>query len=176
MAFTQLPPDDIRKHKGASFTGITTVFWCYNDDGQIFLAKRSKNARDEHGRWDPGAGGLKHGQTLEENVRRELKEEYDVEPLQLDFIGYRDVFREFDDGTPTHWLAMDFAAKVDPSQVRINEPDMFDDSGWFTLEELPTPLHSQFDRFLHKHGSKLKAIMTSTQGGSGRSKPISHND
>jgi ADP-ribose pyrophosphatase YjhB (NUDIX family) len=159
MAFSKLPPEDIRRHKGASFTGITTVFWCYNNDGQIFLAKRSKNARDEHGRWDPGAGGLKHGQTLEENVRRELKEEYGVEPLQLDFIGYRDVFRQLEDGTPTHWLAMDFAAKVDPLVLRINEPHMFDDSGWFTLDKLPSPLHSQFDAFLQQHGAKLKAIL-----------------
>jgi ADP-ribose pyrophosphatase YjhB (NUDIX family) len=140
---------------------------------QVILSKRSKNARDEHGRWDPGAGGLKHGRTLEENVRRELKEEYSVEPLSVDFIGYRDVFRELEDGTPTHWLAMDFAAKVDPSQVRINEPDIFDASGWFTLDKLPSPLHSQFDVFLHIHGDKLKGIMTTAQGGAVGSRPVS---
>ncbi|HEX9153712.1 MAG TPA: NUDIX domain-containing protein [Candidatus Saccharimonadales bacterium] len=159
MAFTKLSPEDIRKHKGASFTGITTVFWCYDVNGRLFLARRSNNSRDEQGRWDPGAGGLKHGQTLEENVRRELKEEYDVEPLRLDFIGYRDVFRELEDGTPTHWLAMDFAARVDPQKLRIAEPDMFDDSGWFVLDELPSPLHSQFDAFLRVHGDRLKNIM-----------------
>lgn len=165
MSFAKLSPEDVRKHKGASFTGITTVFWCYNNDCQIFLAQRSSNARDEHGKWDPGAGGLKHGQTLEENVRRELKEEYDVEPIQVDFIGYRDVFRELEDGTPTHWLAMDFAAKVDPTTLRINEPSMFDDSGWFALDELPSPLHSQFDTFMQQHGAKLKDILTNAQGG-----------
>ena len=159
MAFKKLSPEDIRKHKGTSFTGITTVFWCYNDNEQIFLAKRSKNARDEHGRWDAGAGGLKHGQTLEDNVRRELKEEYDVEPLRLDFIGYRDALRKLDDGTPTHWLVMDFAIKVDPSKLKINEPHMFDDSGWFTLDKLPSPLHTQFGAFLRLHGDKLKHIM-----------------
>jgi 8-oxo-dGTP diphosphatase len=93
------------------------------------LSKRSKLTRDEHGTWEPGGGGLKHGQTLEENVRRELKEEYGTEPVRLDFIGYRDVFRTRDDGTPTHWLAMDFAVNVDPLKIRINEPDMIDDSG-----------------------------------------------
>jgi 8-oxo-dGTP diphosphatase len=127
-----------------------------------FLARRSKNARDEHGRWDPGAGGLKHGQTLEGNVRRELKEEYDVEPLRLEFVGYRDVFRQLDDGTPTHWLAMDFAVKVDPLKLRIKEPDTFDDSGWFTLDALPNPLHSQFDTFLQLYGERLKAIMVNS--------------
>ena len=159
MTFKKLSPEEIRKHKGVSFTGVTTVFFCYNDDGQLFLARRSKNARDEHGRWDPGAGGLKHGQSLEENVKRELLEEYGAKALKLDFIGYRDVFRELDDGTPTHWLAMDFAIKVDPSEVRINEPDMIDEVGWFSLDALPEPLHSQFNTFLELHGDKLKRIM-----------------
>ncbi|HET8671488.1 MAG TPA: NUDIX domain-containing protein [Candidatus Saccharimonadales bacterium] len=158
MTFAKLPPEDIRKHKGVSFTGITTVFWCY-DGRKIFLAKRSKQARDEHGRWDPGAGGLKHGQTLEDNVCREVQEEYGTKPLCLDFIGYRDVFRQLEDGTPTHWLAMDFAAKVDPLQLHIQEPDMFDDSGWFRLDRLPDPLHSQFDTFLRLHGDTLRSIM-----------------
>ncbi len=161
MPINKLPPEDIRKHKGVSFTGITTVFWCYDSSCRLFLAKRSQNARDEHGRWDPGAGGLKHGNTLEENVRRELKEEYDVEPLRIDFIGYRDVFRQLDDGTPTHWLAMDFAAKVEPHKVKINEPDTFDDHGWFALEALPDPLHSQFDTFMRLHGDTFRNIMTS---------------
>ena len=95
-----------------------------------------------------------------EDGRRELKEEYGIEPLKLDFIGYRDIFRELEDGTPTHWLAMDFAIKADPSKLRINEPHMFDDSGWFALGELPSPLHSQFDAFLRLHGDKLKVIIT----------------
>lgn len=159
MTFTKLPPEVLREHKGTSFTGIATTFWCYNNHNQLFLAKRSKNARDEQGKWEPGGGGLKYGQTLEENVRRELKEEYDTEPLQMDFMGYRDVFRELDDGTPTHWLAIDFAVKVDPSKVRINEPDMVDDSGWFSLEQLPGPLHSQIPICLRLYSDKLKDFM-----------------
>jgi 8-oxo-dGTP diphosphatase len=161
MPLTKLSPDDIRKHKGVSFTGITTIFFCYDDKGRLFLSKRSKNTRDERGRWEPGGGGLKHGQTLEQNVRREIKEEYGVEPVRLDFLGYRDVFRELDDGTSTHWLAMDFAAKVDPNKLQIQELHMVDDSGWFTLDKLPSPLHSQFHTFMQIHGEKLQSIMAS---------------
>lgn len=163
MAIKKLSPENIRKHKGVSFTGVTTVFWCHDGTGNLFLVKRSKNARDEHGRWDPGAGGLKHGQSLEQNVRRELKEEYDVVPIILEFICYRDVFRELYDGTPTHWLAMDFAVEVDPTKVKINEPDMIDNFGWFTLDNLPQPLHSQFDDFLDIHGSRLRSLMSRKQ-------------
>ncbi len=160
MTFVKLSPDDLRKHKGISFTGITTVFFCHDGRGNLFLAKRSNNARDEHGRWDPGGGGLKHGQAVEENMLREVKEEYGVEPLESEFIGYIDAFRKSQEGLPTHWVAMCFAVKVDPAKVKINEPKMVDDSGWFSLEKLPQPLHSQFDYFMNKHGRKLKNIAT----------------
>lgn len=159
MAFEKLSAEELRKHKGKSFTGIGTIFWCYNSNNQLFWAKRSKNARDEQGTWEPGGGGLKFGQTLEDNIRRELKEEYDVEPLEMELMGYRDVFRKSDDGTPTHWLCMDFAVKVDPSKVRINEPDMIDDSGWYSMGELPSPLHSQIPVCLDLYRDKLVELM-----------------
>jgi 8-oxo-dGTP diphosphatase len=159
MSFQKLTPEEIRKHKGVSFTGITTVFFCHDGAGNLFLTKRSNNTRDEHGRWDPGGGGLKHGQSVEQSLIREVKEEYDAIPLRTDFIGYFDAFRENPAGLPTHWLAMCFAVQVDPSLVKINEPDMVDDYGWFTLEELPKPLHSQFGVFLEKHGDTLRQYL-----------------
>ena len=160
MPFTKLTSEQIRHHKGISFTGITTVFFCHDGRGNLFLTKRSKNTRDEHGMWDPGGGGLKHGQSVEATVRREVKEEYDVEPLDLEFIGYFDAFRRSIDDMPTHWLAMCFAVKIDPSKVNINEPEMVDDQGWFTMDNLPMPLHSQFEKFISLHGLMLRRIMS----------------
>lgn len=155
----KLPPDTLRRHKGVSFTGIATTFWCHNGRGRLLLSRRSMGARDECGTWEPGTGGLRHGQSLVDNVRRELKEEYNTDPLTIDFIGYRDVFRNLNNGTLTHWLAMDFAVIVDPSKVRINEPEKIDALGWFALDKLPSPLHSQFAYFLMLHGDKLRAHM-----------------
>lgn len=154
-----MTPEELRRHKGISFTGITTVFLCHDGQGNLFLTKRSKNTRDEHGRWDPGGGGLKHGQSVEDSLRREVMEEYGVEALETKFIGYFDAFRKSLDGLPTHWLAMCFAVQVDPSQVQIKEPEMVDDQGWFTLDKLPSPMHSQFEKFMGLHGATLKAFM-----------------
>lgn len=156
-----MDPSEIRNHKGISFVGVTTTFLCHDGNGNVYLAKRSENARDEQGNWDTGAGGLKWGQTAEQNVAREIKEEYGADVLKLDFLGYDDVFRTLNDGTPTHWLALRFVAQVDPKQVRICEPDAFTDSGWFTLDALPAPLHSQILPFLNKYKKPLKKILGS---------------
>lgn len=163
MTTTKLDPNILRLHKGVSFTGITTVYFCHDGQGKLFLTKRSKNTRDEHGMWDPGGGGLKHGSSLEGNVRREVKEEYDAESATIDFIGYHDVFRCLDDGTKTHWLAMIFAVMVDPAQIKVNEPKMVDDYGWFSLNNLPSPMHSQFETVMQKYGDKLVTSMAASQ-------------
>jgi len=159
MAIKKLAPKTLRQHKGISFAGIVTCFFCYNSAGELFLAKRSAKSRDEHGRWDAGGGGLKWGSTVEDNLHRELKEEYGATALDTEFLGYRDVFRTLEDGTPTHWIAFDFAVRVDPAEVAINEPDMFDDSGWFSLDNLPQPLHSQQLTTFKKYRHRLNQIL-----------------
>lgn len=159
MSIEKLPSEILREHKGVSFVGVTTCFLMYTDEGEFFMAKRSKNARDEHGCWEIQGGGLKWGSTAEDNIVREMMEESGVKAQKIDFMGYRDVFRELPDGTPTHWLALDFAVLVDKDEVGINEPDMFDDSGWFTLDNQPSPLHSQHKKLMNKHREKLKKIL-----------------
>jgi 8-oxo-dGTP diphosphatase len=140
--FQKLSPEVLREHKGKSFTGITTTFICHDGEGSVFMAKRGQKCRDENGTWDHGAGGLKWGSTAEDNVKREIEEEYAARPTRVDFLGYRDVFREMS-GVKTHWLAMDFAAQISRDEAKINEPDTFDDCGWFEWGEWPEPLHSQ---------------------------------
>lgn len=158
----KLTQKELRQHNGVSFPGITVVFLCHDGNGNLFLTKRSNKTRDEHGRWDPGGGGVEHGQSIEENLLREVKEEYDATPLRTDFIGYFDAFRLSPEGHDTHWLAMCFAVHVDPNDVKINEPEKVDDHGWFPLDNLPSPMHSQFEKFFGLHGETLKHYMLAT--------------
>lgn len=156
----KLSSDTLRRHKGISFVGVTTPFLCYDDKGRVFLAKRSKNARDEQGRWDFGSGGLKVGETVEANMRRELMEEYGVEPLKVTLLGHFELFRTLPDGTKTHWIGIAHAVQVDPKKVSIMEPDMFDDSGWFTMDTLPSPLHSAVGPiYLDMYLEKIRSII-----------------
>jgi 8-oxo-dGTP diphosphatase len=59
------------------------------------------------------------------------------------------------DGLPTHWIAFDFKARIDPKDAKRNEPDMQDEIAWFTLDVLPEPLHSQLPLALEKYRDKL---------------------
>lgn len=133
--------------RGFEYIGVTVVFFCHDGKGKLLLHKRSKKNRDEHGRWDPGGGSMEFGETFEEAVKREVKEEYCAEILKLDFITVDNVLRTHK-GRKTHWIAVVFAAKVNPKQTKIGEPEKMDDIGWFHPDKLPTPLHSKMDEFL----------------------------
>ena len=71
-------------------------------------------------------------------MRREVREEYTADALDVETIGVRNVLR---DGS--HWVAVVNAVHVDPVAVAIGEPHKFDELGWFSLDALPAPLHSQ---------------------------------
>lgn len=140
--------------KGVDYTGVTVVYFCHDGEGNVLMAKRGTNCRDEHGRWDIGGGGLEFGTTVEDTIRREIREEYGADVLGHEFLGYRDVHREHD-GSATHWVALDFKVRIDRSQAVNGEPHKFDEIGWFRLDALPGPVHSQFPAFLELYRDRL---------------------
>lgn len=142
--------------KGFDFIGVAVVYFCHDGKGNYLFAKRSQGARDEPGTWDTGGGGLEFGETVEECLAKEIKEEYCADILQSQFLGYRDVFRDHD-GRPTRWIAFHFKVLIDPAQAKIGEPHKFDELRWFRLDHLPpvSELHSQTPLELEKYKAFL---------------------
>ena len=141
--------------KGIDYTGITITYFCHNGTGKYLFNKRSKSCRDEHGRWDCGGGGLDFGDSPEDTLQKEIQEEYCADIIESEFLGYRDVHRENGSGDKIHWLALDFRVLVDPKQVQNGEPHKFDEIGWFTLESLPSSLHSAVPHQIELYRERL---------------------
>lgn len=130
--------------RGVDFIGVTVVFFCHDGKGKLLMYLRTDKCRDEHNTWDVGGGSMEFGETFEQAVRREVKEEYGAEAINLNFIRANNVVRKHN-GTPTHWIALIFAVQVDPSEVKIGEPEKMGEIGWFAPESLPSPRHSMLD-------------------------------
>src|SRR5438105_4964828 len=128
---------------GVDYIGITCVFYCHDGKGNFLLHKRSKKCKDEKGTWDCGGGSLELGETFEEAVKREIKEEYDTEILSLTYAGVHNVLRR-NEGQKTHWVALIFKVAIDSKKVKIGDADKIDQIGWFRSNAWPKPLHSQF--------------------------------
>lgn len=137
----------MKRKAGFDYTGISTVFYCTDGKGNWLMHKRSKNCRDEQGRWDTGSGQLKFGEDPSDGVLREVREEYGCKGNLLEQLLPISVVRTFD-GKKTHWLAVPFIVLVDPKEVVNNEPHKLDELGWFRLTNLPTPLHSAFKKHI----------------------------
>lgn len=140
--------------KGSDCIGVTVVYLCHDGEGNVLIAKRSANCRDEQGRWDIGGGAVEFNADVLETLRTEIREEYCTDVRVHEFLGFRDVHRSLN-GKPTHWVALDFKVLVDRSTVAIGEPHKFDALEWCALDSLPEPLHSQLPTFLEKYRQQL---------------------
>lgn len=129
--------------KGVDFTGVTTAFYCHDGEGNLLMHRRSQKCRDEQGKWDVGSGSLEFGLTPEENLKKEIKEEYCAEVKDFRLLGVRSIHRKLDDGTPTHWIAFEYLVLLDRNEVKNGEPESIDEIGWFKPGSLPSPMHSQ---------------------------------
>jgi len=139
--------------KGIDFIGVGAVCVCHDGGGNYLLGLRSDKCRDEHFKWDPvGSGGVKHGETVEQAVVREVREETGADAMEVRRIGMRETFRELD-GKTYHWIQFDHLIKVDPVQVSNPEPDKCLELRWCSLDEFPPveELHSQFPGFLEEY-------------------------
>ena len=135
--------------RGIDHIGVGCVFLCHDGQGRLLMHRRSANCRDERGTWDCGGGAMEFGETFEETVRREVREEYGAEAMEIRLLFARNTLREHD-GTPTHWVHAVHLVRVDPAQVRNNEPHKINDIGWFLPDALPTPIHSVLSRYLDR--------------------------
>ncbi len=140
--------------KGFDYIGVCVCFYCHDGQGNYVFHKRSEQCRDEQGAWDCGGGGVKFGESIPEAVEREVQEEYGVKPLEITELGYSDVFRDID-GQKSHWLAFRFKVLVDRDKVINNEPHKHDELTWCTIDNPPTPLHSQIPEELVRFKGKL---------------------
>lgn len=129
---------------GVDYVGVCTSFYCHDDEGNFVFAKRSKNCRDEHGRWDPGSGALDHGLTFRENVLKEVKEEYGCDGEIEAWLPPITILREHGD-QKTHWVAIGAFVKIKSEEVKNMEPHKFDEMALFKFDDLPNPLHSGFE-------------------------------
>jgi len=143
-----------RMRKGIDCIGVTVAFYCHDGEGNYLFHKQSQKCRDEHGRWDCGGGGVKVGESLLDAVKREVNEEFGTDPQEIEFLGHTDVFREHN-GEKTHWIAFRYRVLVNRDKVINNEPEKHEELDWFTIDTVPSPLHSQVPKELEEFKEQL---------------------
>jgi 8-oxo-dGTP diphosphatase len=143
-----------------NYPKISTVFFCHDGQGNILFAKRSKNCRDEKGKWEVGGGMLEYGLTFVANIEKELREEYGCGVLSQEFIGYLDIFNPIEKmDVVGHWVVMFFLVQVDSKQVEIKEPESIDEIKWVKFGNWPQPLHNTLPKFFRKYSDRISDLL-----------------
>lgn len=123
---------------GIDYIGVAVGIFLINNEGKVFLTKRSKHATNERGTWEIPGGKVHFGETLQEAAIREALEEYGIDiELTKQFPAQNHLIPE----EKQHWVPTCFLAKIaGTKQPQIMEPDKCDAIGWFAFDSLPEPL------------------------------------
>lgn len=135
---------------GIDYIGVSVTFICHDGKGNFLMHKRSKNVRDEQERWEFGGGKLEFGEKVLDGLKREVGEEYGCDLFIDESLPPTELHREHN-GTKTHWITFPHIVRVNPEEAKINEPESMDEIGWFTLDTLPSPLHSGIPLFIEHY-------------------------
>ena len=123
--------------KGIDFIGVGVGALIFNSEGKVFLARRGPKARNESGKWDFPGGGVEFGETVQDAVKREIKEEFEMDIEVKELL---DVCNHIIKDEGQHWVSPSFIARHVSGEPKAVEPEKNSEIGWFPLEEVPQPL------------------------------------
>jgi 8-oxo-dGTP diphosphatase len=98
--------------------------------GRLLLARRARPPYE--GTWDAPGGFLEAGETPEQALRRELREEIGVGVRRARFVGFAT-----DRYGPGGFAVLAAAYRVTPSSARLRAADDVAEVRWFPLERVP---------------------------------------
>lgn len=121
--------------KGIDYIGIGVGCLIINDKNEVLLLKRSDKCESNAGLWTRPGGSIEFGETAEKAIKREIKEELDVELEIIKFLEYIDDLRN-EKNVKRHFIALGFLGKI---KGELKNLDIEENSEimWFSLNNLP---------------------------------------
>jgi 8-oxo-dGTP diphosphatase len=121
--------------KGIDYIGVGVGAIIFNKAGEVFLAKRGKEAQNEKHKWEFPGGSVEFGETLANALVREMREEYGfvIEVVQL-----LDVVDHILPDENQHWVSPTYLCRYKNGKPRILEPHKCKEIGWFDLKVILT--------------------------------------
>lgn len=111
------------------FPAPTVGVFIFNSNGELLLLQSHKWP----GRSVVPGGHVELGETLEQTVLREAKEETGLDVYDLEFICFQECIYDPAFWKPRHFIFFDYAAKTDSLDVQLN--DEAEGYRWVKLDE-----------------------------------------
>ena len=120
----------VRKRQRIAVYGV-----CRDGDGRILLARASP-AITLQGRWFLPGGGVDHGESPPDALRREMQEESGLTVTVGPLLDVLSDVRTIPDGTNLHTVRIIYQVASWSGTLRPEVNGTTDAVGWFTLEEV----------------------------------------
>lgn len=121
--------------QGIDYIGVGCGAVIINQNDEILLQLRNKSP--EKGYWSIPGGRVEMFETIEDAVKREVKEETDLDVEVIDELG---ICNHIIENEKSHWVSPSYLCKTINGQAKIMEPTKHIDMKWFNLNELPQNL------------------------------------
>jgi len=141
--------DEIIGHKKRGTLNQSDIYrvsalWIQNSKGEILLAQRSFNKKNNPGKWGPAvAGTIDEGESYESNIIKEAEEEIDLKNHH-----FQKSFHHYHDGEYKHFTQCFFALVDKKLEEFTIQEDEVKKIKWFTKEKLLEELNNSPNKFL----------------------------
>jgi len=120
-----------------------------NQEGQVLLGLRQGS--HGAGEWSFPGGGIEFGDTMEKTVKKEVKEETNLDVDDLELVSVADEMRYLNEGK--QYVMIGFKVNSFSGELKLMEPDKFVRWNWFSLDDLPQPLFSGTQSMINSYQS-----------------------
>ena len=101
----------------------------FNREGKVFLMQSHK----WRGKWVLPGGHIELGERMEDALRREVKEETNLDIRDIKFICFQEFIYDDRFWRRRHFIFFDYACRTDSTDVQLS--DEAEEFAWVTLEE-----------------------------------------
>ena len=123
---------------------VGIALFVLNENLEILLGLR--NSELGKNTWAPPGGKLDKFESFEDCIIREVKEETNLDIIELTYVGTtNDVMEDIN----AHYVTIFFSTNKYEGELKIMEPEKCLEWKWFNPKELPTNLFLPFQNFIN---------------------------
>ena len=125
----------------------------FNNNNQILMQLRT-----DYNQWGFPGGAMELGESFEETAKRELKEETNLEIVDLTMLKIlsgKDTYREYPNGDKLYDITAIFVINKYTGKLKVNDNES-KEFGWFDINKLPNNITPHTKNYLTKYGNILQ--------------------